>query len=91
MSFSTRNPALLQVGQTYTFTRALNGFSYRATFTGTSQQQPPYQEAQYLGNSAPLETVYEFVCDYPNGSRANTWVWSHDVADGIYRDGTWQA
>lgn len=95
MSFSTRNPAALTVGKTYTFTRLLNGYSYKMTFTGTSQQRPPTQEAQYLGNDNPLETVYAFNCEYPSsdplrpGAKSAMWVWTHDVENGIYRDGTW--
>jgi hypothetical protein len=89
MSFSTRNPADLEVGKTYTFTRLLNGYSYKMTFTGTSQQRPPTQEAQYLGNDNPLETVYAFNCEYPSSAKSAMWVWTHDVKNGIYHDGTW--
>ena len=84
-----RNPALLQVGKTYTFTRAINGYSYKMTFTGTSQQQPSTQTTQYFGNNNPLETVYAFDCEYPNGAKSFTWVWTHDIADGVYHDGHW--
>ena len=89
MSQIIRNPALLQVGKTYTFTRAINGFSYKATFMRTSQEQRPTQEAQWLGNNNPLETVYIFNCEYPNGAKSVAWVWTHDIVDGVYSDGAW--
>ena len=84
-----RNPALLLVGKTYTFTRSLNGYSYKMTFTGTSQQQRPTQEAQYIGNNNPLETVYAFDCEYPNGAKSPMWVWTHDVVNGVHEEGFW--
>jgi hypothetical protein len=89
MSQIIRNPALLQVGKTYTFTRAINGFSYKMTFTNTSQNRRPTQAAQYLGNTNPLETVYVFDCEYPNGAKSSQYVWQNDVVDGVYSDGAW--
>jgi hypothetical protein len=89
MSQAISNPAHLQVGKTYTFTRAINGFSYKATLTGTAQSRRPTQEAQWIGNNNPLETVYEFNCEYPNGAKSPMWVWTHDVVDGAYPDGHW--
>ncbi len=81
-----RDPAHLQVGKTYTFTRAINGYSYKMTFTGTNQSRRPTQEAQYIGNNNPLETVYAFDCE---GTKSPQWVWSHDVINGVYTDGHW--
>lgn len=84
-----RNPALLQVGKTYTFTRAINGFSYKATFTGTRQERPTDQGSQYTGCRGPEETVYTFNCEYPNGAKSPMWVWTQDVINGVYSDGHW--
>jgi hypothetical protein len=89
MSQIIRDPAILQVGRTYTFTRTFNDYSYKMTFTGTIQNRRPTQEAQYLGNTNPLETVYAFDCEYPNGAKSSQWVWQHDIVDGSYTDGYW--
>ncbi len=87
MSQAISNPALLQVGKTYTFTRAINGFSYKATFTGTRQERPSEQGFC----RGPEETVYEFNCEYPNGAKSPMWVWTQDVINGAYTDGHWTA
>jgi hypothetical protein len=89
MTFSTRNPADLEIGKTYTFTRLLNNFSYKMTFRGTSQERQTTQETQWLGNSNLLETVYMFDCEHPNGAKGPCWVWTYEIANGVYNDGTW--
>jgi hypothetical protein len=89
MSTTIRNAAALIVGTTYNFTRNVNGFTYKMTFTGTSQDRRPTQEAQWLGNNNPLETVYSFDCVYPNGFSSKQYVWEHDIRDGAYTDGFW--
>ena len=89
MSQIIRNPAALIVGTTYNFTRNVNSFTYKMTFTGVSQDRRPTQESQYLGNNNPLETIYAFDCEYPNGAKSSQYVWQHDVVDGAYTDGHW--
>ncbi len=90
MSTTIRNAAALIVGTTYNFTRNINGFTYKATFLGTSQQRPSTQADQWFGNNnRPLETVYEFDCVYPNGFASKQWVWESDIKDGAYTDGFW--
>jgi hypothetical protein len=89
MSFSTRNPEDLTVGKTYTFTRDINGFSYKTTFTGARHEHITYQESQWTGSRGPLDKVYEFTNTYPNGATTSTWVWAHTLKDG--GDGVWTA
>jgi hypothetical protein len=86
MSFSIRNPAELQLNKPYRFTRDINGYSYTMTMVGERNEYIRTQETQWLGLSPdhPTSRVWEFNCEYPNGSKGSMWLWERSyVADGV--------
>ncbi len=91
MPFTTRNPAHLIVGKSYTFTRDINGFTYKRLFTGTTESHITDQGSQWTGSKGPLDKIYEFIDTYPNGHSSKTWLWAHTLQDGLSTDGVWVA
>lgn len=85
---ATRNLSDLIPGILYKFTRDFNGYTYTTKFTGTTQAKRSYQEAQWVGNTNDLETVYEFDAVHANGANTKEWVWS-DYQNSNSTSGMW--
>jgi hypothetical protein len=96
MPFSTRILAELALNKTYHFTRDINGYSYLTTLRATRTENIWSQECQWLGirPGHPTSTVYDFECEYPNGSKSKQLVWEKEYIEGkgiVTRDseGVW--
>ncbi len=97
MSFSSRNPADLELNKPYHFTRDINGYAYTMTLVGEHEEYITTQETQWLGRRTndPKSRVWEFNCEYPNGSNEIQWVWEKTISgethavEFVRHDGVW--
>lgn len=97
MSFSSRNPADLEHNKPYRFTRDINGYAYTMTLVGEREEYIRTQETQWLGISldSSKSRVWEFNCEYPNGSKGAMWLWEKTISNETHavefveHDGTW--